>query len=142
MDATGREKLMQFARFCIAGTLAAGVHYAVYYAMQLLLPGGFWLTVDYTVGYIVSLVCNFFLTTYFTFRSRPSAGKAAGFGFSHVVNYTLHIVLFNLYYTLHIALFNLFMAIGIHRLVSPVLVLMVAVPTNFLILRFVYRKKS
>ena len=131
MDATGREKLMQFARFCIAGTLAAGVHYAVYYAMQLLLPGGFWLTVDYTVGYIVSLVCNFFLTTYFTFRSRPSAGKAAGFGFSHVVNYTLHIVLF-----------NLFMAIGIHRLVSPVLVLMVAVPTNFLILRFVYRKKS
>ncbi len=131
MSATGREKLMQFARFCIAGTLAAGVHYAVYYAMQLLLPGGFWLTVDYTVGYIVSLVCNFFLTTYFTFRSRPSAGKAAGFGFSHAVNYTLHI-----------ALFNLFMAIGIHRLVAPVLVLMVAVPTNFLILRFVYRKKN
>lgn len=131
MAKPGREKIMQFVRFCIVGTVAAGIHYAVYYVMQLFLQGGFWLTVDYTVGYAVSLVCNFFMTTYFTFRSHVSAGKAAGFGFSHVVNYTLHIVLF-----------NLFMALGIHRLVAPVLVLMVAVPTNFLILRFVYRKKN
>lgn len=125
-----REKLMQFVRFCIVGTVAAAIHYAVYYLLQLVTEGGLWLTVDYTAGYLVSLVCNFFMTTYFTFRSRPSAGKVAGFGFSHVVNYTLHIVLF-----------NLFMALGVHRLVAPVLVLMVAVPTNFLILRFVYRKK-
>ncbi len=125
-----REKLMQFVRFCIVGTVAAAIHYAVYYLLQLVTEGGLWLTVDYTAGYLVSLVCNFFMTTYFTFRSRPSAGKVAGFGFSHVVNYALHIVLF-----------NLFMALGVHRLVAPVLVLMVAVPTNFLILRFVYRKR-
>lgn len=125
-----REKLMQFARFCIVGTVAAAIHYGVYYLMQLFLRDGIWLSVDYTVGYIVSLVCNFFMTTYFTFRSHVSAGKAAGFGFSHVVNYSLHIVLF-----------NLFMTLGVHRLAAPVLVLMVAVPTNFLILRYVYRKR-
>lgn len=125
-----RDKLMQFVRFCIVGTIAAAIHYGVYYLMQLFLRDGIWLSVDYTIGYAVSLVCNFFMTTYFTFRSHVSAGKAAGFGFSHVVNYTLHIVLF-----------NLFMAMGIHRLLAPVLVLMVAVPTNFLILRYVYRKR-
>lgn len=125
-----RDKLMQFVRFCIVGTIAAAIHYGVYYLMQLFLRDGIWLSVDYTIGYVVSLVCNFFMTTYFTFRSHVSAGKAAGFGFSHVVNYTLHIVLF-----------NLFMALGIHRLLAPVLVLMVAVPTNFLILRYVYRKR-
>lgn len=125
-----RDKLMQFVRFCIVGTIAAAIHYGVYYLMQLFLRDGIWLSVDYTIGYVVSLVCNFFMTTYFTFRSHVSAGKAAGFGFSHVVNYSLHIVLF-----------NLFMAMGIHRLLAPVLVLMVAVPTNFLILRYVYRKR-
>lgn len=130
MTLPDREKLMQFVRFCIVGTVAAGIHYGVYYLLQLFLRGGVWLSVDYTVGYIVSLVCNFFMTTYFTFRSRVSAGKAAGFGASHLVNYTIHIVLF-----------NAFMALGVHRLVAPVLVLMVAVPTNFLILRLVYRKK-
>lgn len=123
-----RDKLMQFVRFCIVGTVAAAIHYGVYYLMQLFLKGGVWLSVDYTVGYVVSLVCNFFMTTLFTFRSHVSAGKAAGFGFSHLVNYSLHIVLF-----------NIFVAVGIHRLVAPVLVLMVAVPTNFLILRMVYR---
>lgn len=125
-----RDKLMQFVRFCIVGTIAAAIHYGVYYLMQLFLRDCIWLSVDYTIGYVVSLVCNFFMTTYFTFRSHVSAGKAAGFGFSHVVNYSLHIVLF-----------NLFMAMGIHRLLAPVLVLMVAVPTNFLILRYVYRKR-
>ena len=121
-----RDKLMQFVRFCIVGTVAAAIHYGVYYLMQLFLKGGVWLSVDYTVGYVVSLVCNFFMTIHFTFRSHVSAGKAAGF--SHLVNYSLHIVLF-----------NIFVAVGIHRLVAPVLVLMVAVPTNFLILRMVYR---
>ncbi len=125
-----REKLLQFMRFCMVGVVAAGIHYGVYYLLQLFLRGGVWLTVDYTIGYLVSLVCNFFMTTFFTFRSHVSAGKAAGFGASHVVNYSIHIVLF-----------NIFMALGVHRLVAPVLVLMVAVPTNFLILRFVYRKK-
>lgn len=125
------ERFMQFVRFCIVGTVAAGIHYGVYYLMQLFLVGKLWLNVDYTIGYGVSLVCNFFLTTYFTFQSKASTKKVAGFGFSHLVNYTLHIVLF-----------NLFIGIGIHRLIAPVLVLMVAVPTNFLILHFVYTNKK
>ena len=124
-------KLREFVRFCIVGVIAAGIHYLVYFLLQLIDGGSVWLSIAYTIGYIVSLVCNFFLTTYFTFRSKVSVKKAAGFSFSHIVNYTLHIVLF-----------NLFISFGIDRLIAPILVLFIAVPTNFTILHFVYRKKK
>ena len=124
-------KVQEFIRFCIVGVIAAGIHYLVYYLLQLLSNGSLWLSIAYTIGYVVSLVCNFFMTTYFTFRSKVSVGKAAGFSFSHIVNYTLHILLF-----------NLFISLDIHRLIAPILVLMIAVPTNFSILHFVYRNKN
>ena len=132
-DVLGEEnnKLREFVRFCIVGVIAAGIHYLVYFLLQLRDGGSVWLSIAYTIGYIVSLVCNFFLTTYFTFRSKVSVKKAAGFSFSHIVNYTLHMVLF-----------NLFISLGINRLIAPILVLMIAVPTNFTILHFVYRKKK
>ena len=124
-------KVQEFIRFCIVGVIAAGIHYLVYYLLQLLSNGSLWLSIAYTIGYVVSLVCNFFMTTYFTFRSKVSVGKAAGFSFSHIVNYTLHILLF-----------NLFISLDIHRLIAPILVLMIAVPTNFSILHFVYPNKK
>ena len=132
-DVLGEEnnKLREFVRFCIVGVIAAGIHYLVYFLLQLIDGGSVWLSIAYPIGYIVSLVCNFFLTTYFTFRSKVSVKKAAGFSFSHIVNYTLHMVLF-----------NLFISLGINRLIAPILVLMIAVPTNFTILHFVYRKKK
>ena len=132
-DVLGEEnnKLREFVRFCIVGVIAAGIHYLVYFLLQFIDGGSVWLSIAYTIGYIVSLVCNFFLTTYFTFRSKVSVKKAAGFSFSHIVNYTLHMVLF-----------NLFISLGINRLIAPILVLMIAVPTNFTILHFVYRKKK
>ena len=132
-DVLGEEnnKLREFVRFCIVGVIAAGIHYLVYFLLQLIDGGSVWLSIAYTIGYIVSLVCNFFLTTYFTFRSKVSVKKAAGFSFSHIVNYTLHMLLF-----------NLFISLGINRLIATILVLMIAVPTNFTILHFVYRKKK
>ena len=116
------KKVQQFLRFCCVGTVAAGIHYGVYVVVQLIATSGFWLNMAYTVGYVVSLVCNFFMTTYITFRSN--------FGGSHLVNYFIHIVLF-----------NLFIALNVHRLLAPILVLAVAVPTNFMILRWVYGRK-
>ena len=117
-------------RFIVVGVIATAIHYVVYYLLQMLAKGSLMLSMAYTVGYVVSLICNFYLTTYFTFRSKASVKKVAGFGFSHIVNYLLHI-----------ALLNLFMAFGVHRLLAPVLVYAIAVPTNFTILHFVYKKK-
>lgn len=93
---------------------------------------GYWgLNLGMTVGYIVSVVCNFYLTTYFTFRSKASVKKAAGFGMSHAINYTLQI-----------ALVNLFSFFGADRLVAPILAMGCAMPINFTILHFIYREKK
>lgn len=126
---TRQGKLYEFLRFCMVGGVATVLHYGIYLLLQTFMNHGVWLSVAYTIGYCTSLVCNFFLTTYFTFRSKASAGKAAGFGFSHLVNYLLHIVLF-----------NIFIAIGIDKVIAPIFVLAIAVPTNFTILHFVFKK--
>lgn len=120
------EKTAEFLRYSIVGTLAAGIHYGIYFVTQKYIN----VNIAYTIGYVVSLVCNFFLTSYFTFRTTPSVRKVAGFGFSHLINYLLHM-----------ALFNLFLLAGVHRLLAPILVLMIVVPLNFILLHFVFKSK-
>lgn len=121
----------EFMRFCIVGVVASAIQYGVYFLLQIFLSSPLWLSIDYTIGYVVSLVCNYFMTTFFTFKSNVSIKHTAGFGLSHIVNYTLHIVLF-----------NLFLTAGIDQRIAPILVLLVAVPINFIILHFVFRKKK
>lgn len=117
------EKLMEFARFCIIGASAAIVHYGIYFLLQQ------WIEVNiaYTAGYVLSFIGNFFLTSYFTFRSTPSWGKFVGFASSHALNYVLHIVLF-----------NALLWLGVHRLIAPPLVMLIAMLVQFTILRFIY----
>ena len=67
-------KRYQFIRYCTVGTLAAGIHYGVYYLLQEYEMTN--LNIAYTIGYVTSFICNFFLTSYFTFRSNPSLKRA------------------------------------------------------------------
>lgn len=120
------EKFMQFMRFCIIGTLAAAVHYGIYFLLQMWTA----LNIAYTAGYVISFVGNFFLTSYFTFRTLPSWGKFLGFAGSHSINYVLHIVLF-----------NAFLWMGVHRLAAPPLVMIVAMLVQFTVLRFIFTRK-
>ena len=122
-----RQKLYEFVRFCVVGTVAAAIHYGVYYLLQMHIN----VNIAYTLGYAISLVCNFFMTSYLTFRTNPSKKKAFGFGLGHLFNYFLHMGLFNLY-----------LYWGISKELAPVLVLAIAVPVNFLVLRFVFKSNS
>ncbi|MBQ9642264.1 MAG: GtrA family protein [Bacteroidaceae bacterium] len=119
------ERFMQFVRFCIIGTFSAAVHYGIYFLLQRWIP----LNMAYTAGYVLSFVGNFFLTSYFTFRRRPSWRRFFGFAGSHGLNYCLHIVLF-----------NFFLWLGVHRLVAPPLVMLVAMLVQFTVLRWVFKK--
>lgn len=122
-----REKRYEFIRFCVVGVLASGLHYGVYYLLQTRIN----VNVAYTVGYLISLICNFFLTSYLTFHSSPSIRKALGFGGSHLVNYFIHL-----------SFLNLFLYLGISKVLAPVLVLAIAVPINFILLRWVFKHKN
>ena len=116
-----KSKRYQFIRYCTVGTLAAGIHYGVYYLLQEYEMTN--LNIAYTIGYVTSFICNFFMTSYLK--------RALGFGGSHLVNYLIHM-----------GLFNLFLYLNVDQEIAPLCVLAVAVPTNFLMLRFVFKHKK
>ena len=124
-----KSKRYQFIRYCTVGSLAAGIHYGVYFVLQEYELVN--LNIAYTIGYATSFICNFFMTSYFTFRSNPSLKKALGFGGSHLVNYLIHM-----------GLFNLFLSLDVNQEIAPLFVLAVAVPVNIVMLRFVFKHKK
>lgn len=120
-----KEDILQFLRFCIIGVLAAAVHYGVYLILQWWIA----LNIAYTAGYLISFIGNFILTKFFTFRTKPTWKNFVGFAGSHGINYFLHIVLF-----------NIFLWLGVHHLIAPPLVMLVAMLVQFSILRAVFTK--
>lgn len=115
----------QFLKFCINGGIATVIQYVTYWLATYIMN----VSVAYVVGYAVSFAYNYVLTTRWTFRSRMTWKNFVGFTGSHAVNFTIHMVCF-----------NLFIFMGIHKFIAPILVLLIAVPTNYLILKFVYKK--
>ena len=121
-----KEKYAQFVRFCANGVLAVAIQYGVYLLLvQWINPFA-----ANTVGYAVSFCVNFIITSYWTFRSRPSWRKLAGFGGSHIVNYVCQQ-----------AFLALFLWAGIAKEYAAIMAMGSAVPVNFMILRVIYNKK-
>lgn len=121
------KKLSEFVRFIIVGVLATALHYGLYFLFQRFIN----VNIAYSIGYILSFIANFYLTAYFTFGKKPSLGKALGFSGAHLFNFLLHI-----------GLLNLFLWIGISKPIAPVPVFAIAIPVNFLLVRFVFKYKG
>lgn len=120
-------KYQEFIRFGIVGTLATGIHYGIYLLLnQFILV---WLA--YTVGYAVSFIFNFYLTSIFTFKLKATIKKGVGFAFSHLVNYILHILFL-----------SLFIWLGVKENYAPILVYLIVIPINFLLVRFVFKNEK
>ncbi len=115
----------QFLRFCINGVLAVCIQYAVYLVCIR------WMNefVANTIGYCISFCCNFVITSYWTFKSKPSWKRLTGFGGSHVINYLVQQMFL-----------ALFLYIGIGKEWAALFAMGSAVPVNFCLLHFVYRK--
>lgn len=119
-------KLPEFIRFVIVGIIATIIHYGLYFILQQIID----VNIAYTIGYICSFVANFYLTAYFTFKKKPSWSKAFGFGGAHLCNYLLHI-----------GLLNLFLWLGVTKPLAPFPVFAIAIPVNFLLVRFVFKRE-
>jgi putative flippase GtrA len=117
----------EFISFGIVGGLCTVLHYGIYYLLQLYIN----VNIAYTLGYVLSFMANFYLTSYFTFGTTPSWKKLIGMGGAHAVNYALHILLL-----------NLFLRIGISQEWAPIPVFAIAIPVNFLLVRFVFKYKE
>lgn len=127
MELPPREIRNEFVRFALVGVTATAIHYGVYWLLQRVIN----VNVAYTAGYLVGFVANFYLTAYFTFRTLPSWTKLFGMGVAHLVNYGLHI-----------ALLNLFLWTGLSKEWAPLPVFCIAVPVNFLLVRFVFKRNK
>lgn len=121
------KQLPEFIRFVMVGILATALHYGLYFILQ----GFINVNVAYTLGYAISFIANFYLTTYFTFGRKPSWRKAFGFGGAHLANYLLHM-----------GLLNLFLWLGVSKPYAPIPVFAIAIPINFLLVRFVFKRKD
>ncbi len=120
-----RETFFELVRFGVVGVVATALHYGVYW----LLHGVMDVNVAYTLGYLVSFVANYLLSARFTFRKKKSVKNGLGFASAHLFNYLLQI-----------SLLNFFIWLGVSKMLAPVPVYCVAIPTNFLIVRLVFRK--
>ena len=118
----------EFLRFCFVGLIATGIHYGLYYILMNICH--LWMNVAYTIGFLVSFGCNFLLSNYFTFHTKPDFGKLIGMTGAHLVNYLNHIILL-----------NAFVWLGLSENIAPLLVYMIAIPINFIMVRFVFKYK-
>lgn len=121
------ERTKEVIRFGIVGVLATIVHYVLYYILQQFIN----INIAYTIGYVLSFLMNFFLTSYFTFRTTPSFKKLIGMSGAHGVNYLLQI-----------SLLNVFIFLGVNEVYAPLPVFCIVIPINFLLLRFVFKRKK
>jgi putative flippase GtrA len=105
---TGRlpMKYRSAVRFVFVGTFGTGVQYGIYYLLldifQRQWPEvGILTSVAFTAGFLIEMVCNYFLTNFYTFKTRPSWKNAGGFLLGRVLNYVIQLLLLNALVWLH-----------------------------------------
>ena len=125
MRRISKQSLGEIFRFGIVGVIATALHYAIYWLLQWVIN----VNIAYTIGYVLSFVGNFFMSSYFTFRSKATVGKGFGFGGAHLVNYLLQMVLL-----------NVFLYLGLSKKLAPLPVYMICIPVNFLLVRHVFMR--
>ncbi len=123
------DKFRELVRFGIVGTVATLIQYAIYWLFNQIIGWG--ASSSLTIGYIISFVFNFFLSNYYTFKTKPSLKKGLGFGLSHGINYVLQIVFLNFY-----------MWIGVPEQWAPLPMFATVIPINFLLVRFVLKSEK
>jgi putative flippase GtrA len=121
-----RQSILEIIRFGIVGTTAMIIHYGIYYILLPFMN----MNIAYTIGYFLSFLCNFVMSSYFTFKVKPSWKRLIRFAGSHGINYFVYLGLFNFFYW-----------IGVSAELAPLPVYLIAVPISFLLVRFALKKK-
>ena len=129
-------KYRSAVRFVCVGTFGTGLQYGIYYLLLVFFqdqwPDVSILTsVAFTAGFVIEMICNYFLTSFYTFRVRPSWKNAAGFLLGRTVNYFIQLLFLNILIWLHIS-----------EEVSGILAIVLAGVINYFVLRPFYKDKK
>lgn len=115
-----RGHLGEIVRFGAVGTVALIVHYGVYRALLPAMSEN----AAFAIGFVASFLCNFVLTTLFTFHVGFAMRRFVRFTASHAVNYIVQAVLL-----------NFFLFVGVPPTLAPLPVYAISVPISFLLVR-------
>ena len=126
-DLFSRSRLFEIMRFGVVGTTAMMIHYGIYYALLSVVQ----VNVAFSLGYLISFLYNFTMTSYFTFRVKPSVGRFLRFATTHATNYVLQILLLNFF----------ILIIGMDEKTAPVPVYAISIPVNYLLVRLAIKRK-
>lgn len=125
----GDSRVSEIVRFGLVGGLATLLQYGIYVVFVHAVFHGGKAVVSSLISYAISFVANFFLSSYFTFHSRPNAKKGLGFTLSHLINMGMQTGL--------VAIFK--------GIVGPTLALLpalaICIPVNYFMVRFAFTNK-
>lgn len=116
----------ELLRFAVVGGIATVLQVGIYYLLSAHINHNLALPVSYGLA----LMVNFLLTTYFTFRVKPSKKRGVGFLLSHANNFVLQFLLLNFF--IEVA--------GLDKQLAIIPVLAICIPINFLLIRFFMKK--
>jgi len=123
----GNSRLSEIVRFGLVGGISTVLQYGFYVIFVKAVhvravPSSM-------ISYALSFIVNFFLSSYFTFHTRPNAKKGLGFTLSHLFNMGLQTGL--------VAIFK--------GIVGPTLALLpalaICIPVNYLLVRFAFTSR-
>lgn len=101
-------KYRSAVRFVCVGSFGTGLQYAIYYLLLGIFQHhwpeiGILTSLAFTVGFVLEMICNYLLTSFYTFRVRPSWKNAGGFFFGRVINYFIQLLFLNILIWLHMS---------------------------------------
>lgn len=124
---TGNSRFSEIVRFGIVGALATVLQYGFY--VIFVHAVGVKAVPSSMISYALSFIANFFLSSYFTFHTRPNAKKGIGFTLSHLFNMGLQTGL--------VAIFQ--QIVGKTLALLPAMA--ICIPVNYLLVRFAFTSK-
>lgn len=101
-------KYRSAVRFVLVGAIGTGLQYGIYYLLlgvfQTKWPEVALLTsIAFTAGYVIAMVMNYFLTSFYTFKKTPSWKNAGGFILGRTLNYGIQLLFLNVMIWLHLS---------------------------------------
>ncbi|MGW1137105.1 GtrA family protein [Streptomyces zhihengii] len=111
----------QIVRFASVGVVNTGTYYGLYLVLLRWLP----YVAAHVVAFLVSMVGSFFLTSYFTYRTRPTWRKFLLFPLTNAANFAVTTG----------GVWLLVDVLGQNRMYAPLIAAAAAIPVTFVVSR-------
>ncbi len=117
----------EIIRWGIVGGIATVINWGVYWVFQ------HWINynIAYVIGFVVSFICNYYLSAKFTFKKKTTVTNGVGFGLAHLTGLGVRLLLL-----------NLMIFLGLEKAYAAIPADIIAVPIQFLLVRFAFYFKS